>query len=250
VNKPNGLGTPFHVACINDQDAVVALLIKDKRVDINSQKSVKEWTPFYMACYFNSQKVIKILMQDERVDVNKKYDETRMKPLYSRLNGDIQVELLKILIQDNRIDLKPTIKKDSFSTYENQITEISAVVLNEHPILSMAKNKPKNEKFSKKELAEMLLFFSANGSTKAVKEIASVMKNSGLDKKFSLHKLHSTVMGAIDALRKEIETPKLILQFENKLIASGESFWAELEDYSYQSPIIGDWLADLDSTQM
>jgi len=67
-----GKGTPFFIACQQDQADVVSLLLKDPRVVVNDHLAPKVVvTPFIQACQYASYKTVAILARDERIDVNK-----------------------------------------------------------------------------------------------------------------------------------------------------------------------------------
>ena len=95
------LNTSFHYACSSGNLAIVKVLIKDIRLDINSRTNYQEtalaclhghlviiehllkdarleinsknycgWTPFHDTCYYEHLEIVKILIKDARLDIN------------------------------------------------------------------------------------------------------------------------------------------------------------------------------------
>jgi hypothetical protein len=99
VNWTYNRQTPLYIACENNREKIVKLLLTHQNIDVNMGYYGK--TPLYVACENNYEKIVELLLKHPEIDVNMKYNgET---PLYNvyMINRE---NIVKLLLNDTRID--------------------------------------------------------------------------------------------------------------------------------------------------
>jgi ankyrin repeat protein len=154
LNKSNNHEwTALQLACANGHLDIVKLLLEDERVGINKGDNCAS-TPLHFACLNGHLDIVKLLLADERLDANK-VNSRGYNPFYVAcyLGWD---DIIKFLMQDNRVE----------------ISKLPSTLLDDHKVLSNINA----QMLYKKDLLDMLHFFSANGKLNAVKWIVKTLK--------------------------------------------------------------------------
>jgi ankyrin repeat protein len=144
--------------------------MKETRVDVNA-KDMYGGSPFYSSGSNDNINTMKLLMQYDRADLNAINDFDKTTFITSCEEG--KSEFVKCLIKDNRVNLNINVLRensDNYTNHKNNLKVTGELILKQHTILSRApkySDKNKENLLSKKELIEMMVFFSANDKPQA-----------------------------------------------------------------------------------
>jgi ankyrin repeat protein len=187
INNESGNGwTPLQEACFGGHVEIVKLLLEDKRIVINNEKAdnalnaallkgnvkiikllledgridvnnadIHGWTPFCKACSEGNIEIVRLLIKHKNIDVNKPILSGETAFNIACQNG--YIEIVKLLMSDNLVDLGR--KQNPSDTNINNKPKICFL-----PPKDQKKffDKITAKEVSKKQLVEMLHFFSAN----------------------------------------------------------------------------------------
>ena len=99
--------TGFIEACYNGHTEIVTLLLKDSRIDVNSE-DINGKTGLMCACEKGQVEIVSVLLQDSRIDVNKGNINGMTGFMYACKNG--HREIVTLLSKDSRINVNKTDK--------------------------------------------------------------------------------------------------------------------------------------------
>jgi ankyrin repeat protein len=181
VNRSNISGqSSLYIACLQGNFNMMKLLMKSEKIDVN-KADTRGLTPFHVVCSKGHKEGIKFMLKDDRVNVNK--CDINNETAFRIACKDSHHEVIKLLITDSRVNFF-LIDRNLLQNEEihNNVKKISNFGLNNH-ISFRYESKNSNDnvpKYSRKELVELLIFFSAN------KNLEGVVDNANQDRNIQL----------------------------------------------------------------
>ena len=95
--------TPLHIACMEDDAIIVALLVGHNNINVNAEMAETHETPLHLAVYRSSTDVLKVLLGHISVNVDAR-DENGMTVLHTA-TAFPRIANLKVLLADSRFDV-------------------------------------------------------------------------------------------------------------------------------------------------